>query len=59
MQESLDDIAYAVGDAFVSSNIGTAELILALVVALVFVASAVQTLIAGRPDEDHWHEHRF
>jgi hypothetical protein len=58
MQDSVEDVVFAVGDAFVSSSLGTSELIVALLVALAFALSAVQTLAKGRPDDDHWHERR-
>ncbi|HEY8384391.1 MAG TPA: hypothetical protein VIL09_19800 [Microvirga sp.] len=48
MSESLDEIVYAVGGALVSPGPGSAELILAALVAAVFVASAVKTLVATR-----------
>jgi hypothetical protein len=56
MQDSLEDVAFAVGDAFVSSSLGTAELLVALVVALAFALSAVQTVVAR--DKDDWRERR-
>jgi hypothetical protein len=52
MQDSVEDVVYAVGDAFVSSNLGTAELMVAALVALFFAFSAVRTLAKGR---DGWH----
>jgi hypothetical protein len=54
MQESVEDVVYAVGDAFVTSSLGTSELLIALLVALAFALSAVQTIARGRSDEDHW-----
>jgi hypothetical protein len=56
MQDSVEDVAFAVGNAFVSSSLGTAELIVALLVALAFGLSAVQTLAKGRADEEGWRE---
>jgi hypothetical protein len=56
MQDSFEDVAFAVGDAFVSSGLGTAELLVALVVALAFVLSAVQTVV--HKDKDDWRGHR-
>ena len=44
MPEPIEDFAFAVGDAIVSPSLGSAELVVALVVAGIFVASAVQTL---------------
>jgi hypothetical protein len=52
MQDSIEDAVYAVGDAFVSSSLGTAELMVAALVALVFAFSAVRTLAKSR---DGWH----
>jgi hypothetical protein len=58
MQDSVEDIALAVGNAFVSPSLGTGELILALLVALAFALSAVQTAAKGRSDEHRWRERR-
>jgi|tagenome__1003787_1003787.scaffolds.fasta_scaffold16606554_1 hypothetical protein len=57
MQASVEDVVYAVGDAFVTSSLGTSELLIAVLVALAFALSAIQTLARGRSDEDHWREH--
>jgi hypothetical protein len=56
MQDSVEDVVYAVGDAFVTSSLGSAELLIALLVAIAFALSAVQTLARGRTDDDHWRE---
>jgi hypothetical protein len=58
MQESVEDIAVAVGGALVSPGLGSAELIVALLVALAFVASAVLTLLPRRDEETDWRQHR-
>ena len=56
MPDSIEDIAYTVGGALVSPGVGTAELLVAAIVALAFVASAVQTWLSrGRHAQD-WHE---
>ena len=52
MQDSVEDVVYAVGDAFVSSSLGAAELIVAALVALIFAFSAIRTVAKGR---DGWH----
>jgi hypothetical protein len=59
MPDSFEDIAYAVGDAFVSSRLGTAELLIALLVALAFALSAVQTFLTREKDKDDWRERSF
>jgi hypothetical protein len=59
MPDSVEDIAYAVGGAFVSPGLGSAELLLALIVALAFLASAVQTLLARHRGESHWRQRGF
>jgi hypothetical protein len=57
MQDSVEDVVFAMGDAFVTSSLGASELLIAVLVALAFALSAVQTLARGRADEDHWREH--
>ena len=46
MQDSFEEIAYAVGGAIVSPGLGTAELIVAALVACGFAFSAVHSLLA-------------
>ena len=58
MQESVEDIAVAVGGAIVAPGLGSAELIVALLVALAFVASAVLTFLPRRAAETDWRQHR-
>jgi hypothetical protein len=58
MQESVEDIAVAVGGAIVAPGIGSAELVVALLVALAFVASAVLTFLPRRGEETDWRPHR-
>jgi hypothetical protein len=53
MQNTVEDVAFAVGDAFVAPNLGAAELIVACLVAAFFIVSAIQTIAKGR-DEGHW-----
>ncbi|QFU17290.1 hypothetical protein [Microvirga thermotolerans] len=48
MQESLEEIAYTLGGAVVSPGPGTAELVVALIVACGFLASALLSLFPGR-----------
>ncbi|MBM6592783.1 hypothetical protein [Microvirga pudoricolor] len=55
MQGSIEDMAYTVGGALVSPSLGSAELILALLVACGFAFSAIQSAVAGRKDEARWH----
>ncbi|MBZ6078306.1 hypothetical protein [Microvirga puerhi] len=57
MQDSLEEIAYTVGGAVVSPSIGSAELILALLVACGFLFSAFHSLFSGH-HETHWQEKR-
>ena len=57
MQDSVEDVVLAMGDAFVTSSLGASELLVALLVALAFALSAVQTLTRGRSDDDAWREH--
>jgi hypothetical protein len=57
MQDSVEDVVLAMGDAFVTSSLGASELLVALLVALAFALSAVQTLTRGRSNEDGWREH--
>ena len=53
MQDSLEEVAFAVGGALVSPSVGAGELIVAVIVALAFGLSAVQTaLTRGRHDQD-------
>ena len=59
MPDSFEAIAYAVGGALVSPGLGTAELYLALIVALAFVASGVHTWLVRNRGEENWREHRF
>ena len=40
MPDPIEDFAYAVGDAIVAPGLGSAELLLAIVVAGAFIASA-------------------
>ncbi|MCB8821602.1 hypothetical protein [Microvirga rosea] len=47
MQDSLEEIAFTVGGAVVSPGIGSAELVLALLVAFGFLGSALYTLFRG------------
>jgi hypothetical protein len=59
MQDSVEDVALAVGSAFVSPSLGTAELIVGLLVAVAFAVSAVQTVAKGRSEEPtSWRERR-
>jgi hypothetical protein len=55
MQGSIEDMAYTVGGAIVSPNLGAAELVVALLVACGFAYSAIQSAITGRKDEARWH----
>lgn len=59
MPDTLEDVAYAVGGAIVSPGLGSAELLLALIVALAFVASAIHTWRVRHRGEEQWREHRF
>ena len=58
MQDSVEDIALAVGNAFVAPSLGSAELIVGLLVAVAFALSAVQTAAKGRSGEQTWREGR-
>ena len=59
MPDSVEGIAYTVGGALVSPGVGSAELLVSALVALAFVASAVQTWLSrGRHVKD-WRERRF
>jgi hypothetical protein len=59
MTGSVEDIALAVGDAIVSPGLGSAELVVALLVALAFVASAVLTGLSRHGDDGGWRQRRF
>jgi hypothetical protein len=59
MPDPIEDIAFAVGDAIVAPGVGSAELLVALLVAGAFIASAVQTWLARHRGEDGWRERRF
>jgi hypothetical protein len=59
MHDSFEEIACAVGGAFVSSRLGTAELLVALLVAVAFALSAVQTFLFRDRNKDDWRERRF
>ena len=50
MPDAVDDLIYQVGGAIVSPGPGTAELALAIVVALAFAASALKTWLGGERD---------
>jgi hypothetical protein len=55
MQDSLADIVRTLGDALVSPGLGSAELIVAALVALGFVFSTVYSLFAkGDPNLEWW-----
>jgi hypothetical protein len=58
MPESVEDTAVAVGGAIVAPGLGSAELIVALLVALAFAASAVLTFLPRRAAETDWRRHR-
>jgi hypothetical protein len=54
MQGSLEDIAHTLG-AIVSPGVGSAELIVAAVVAFGFLGSAIYSIFArGNPDLEWW-----
>jgi hypothetical protein len=56
MQGSIEEMAYTVGGAIVSPNLGVAELMLALVVACGFAVCAFGAAFGhGRNDEAGWH----
>ena len=58
MQGSLEEIAYTLGGAVVSPGPGSAELIVALLVAFGFVVSALVSLVPGRHGQDiRWPRH--
>ena len=59
MPDPIEDFAYAVGDAIVAPGLGSAELLLAIVVAGAFIASAVQTWLARNRGEAGWRQRRF
>lgn len=55
MQGSIEEMAYTVGGAIVSPNLGLAELVLALVVACGFAATAIHAALGhGENDEARW-----
>ncbi len=56
MPDSVETLLYGVGGAIVSPGPGTAELVLAALVALAFVASAVKTFVAA--GRDPWRHRR-
>lgn len=59
MQDSLEEIAYTVGGAVVSPGVGSAELIVAVLVACGFLVSALHSLFAGRHGQEaHWPRER-
>lgn len=55
MQDSIQDVAYVVGSAVVSPGPGSAELILGLLVACGFIASALYGL-CSHCHMPHWHD---
>ncbi|MGO4571365.1 hypothetical protein [Microvirga sp. 2TAF3] len=55
MQDSLEDIAFAVGGAVVSPGPGSAELLLAILIACGFAFSTLYALFTGR----HGHVSRW
>ncbi|WP_162559287.1 hypothetical protein [Microvirga sp. 17 mud 1-3] len=58
MQGSLEEIAYTLGGAVVSPGPGSAELIVALLVAFGFIVSALVSLVPGRHSQDvRWPRH--
>ena len=58
MQDSLEEIAYTLGGAVVAPGPGSAELIVALLVACGFFVSALVSLVPGRHDQDiRWPRH--
>jgi uncharacterized membrane protein HdeD (DUF308 family) len=50
MPDAVDDLIFGVGGAILSPGPGTAELVLAALVALAFAVSAVKTWLAGHRD---------
>jgi hypothetical protein len=59
MQDSFEEIAYTVGGAIVSPNLGTAELLVAALVACGFAFSAVHSLfVKGGTSETSRRERR-
>jgi hypothetical protein len=54
MQDSIEELAYTVGGAIVSPNLGAAELVLALLVACGFALSAIHSAFAGQTNERRW-----
>ncbi|MBF9234357.1 hypothetical protein [Microvirga alba] len=55
MQDSLEEVAYTVGGALVSPGLGSAELLIALLVACGFAFSALHALFAkSDTDESEW-----
>jgi hypothetical protein len=59
MSGSIEEVAYTVGGAIVSPNLGSAELILALLVGCGFAFSAIHAAFSGHKDRDHWRERHF
>lgn len=59
MQDSLEDVAYNVTGALVSPGPGSGELLIALLVACVFVFAALHALFVKHgPDETGWKGRR-
>ena len=50
--QDVEEIVYAVGEAIVGPSLGQAELIVALLVAIAFAASAVKTWLGRDPEEE-------
>jgi hypothetical protein len=59
MPDNIEDFAYAIGGAIVSPGLGTAELLVALLVACAFLASAVQTWLGRHRGGHDWRGRRF
>jgi len=56
MQDTLEDIVYSLGDAIVSPGLGSAELILAVLVAFGFLLSAIYSIFAKGDRDLEWWE---
>ena len=50
--QDVEEIVYALGEAIVGPSLGQSELIVAVLVAVAFAASAVRTWIGGDAEED-------
>lgn len=59
MQDTIEDVAFNLSDAIISPSLGSAELIVGLLVACGFVLSALLAIFRRNADQTHTRRGRF